>query len=109
MVLITGPELSLEYHGVKLALFQLYEVIDSYKHIRETIIQANIGLEILIRLYFLCHSFESFDVFLCSFLVNVGNIAIKSLGNILSASSVPATADVPRSTLIICAQVIQPR
>lgn len=96
---------SLEYHGVTLALFRPYEAIESFSHARETTTQAKIGLETLIRLYFLRHSFESCNVFLCNFLVHVGNIAIESLGDIMPAKSVPTTTNALRSTLILCAQV----
>jgi hypothetical protein len=74
----------------------------------EMITQAKIGLETLVRLYFLRHSFDTCDVSLCNFLMYVANIAVEALNNARTeVGSHTADADIFRSTLILCAQVSQ--
>lgn len=68
----------------------------------DAITEAKVGLETLVRLYFLRHSFDTCDMFMCNFLLYVANIAIEVLSTI--ASDAP-TVEAYRSTLVLCAQV----
>jgi hypothetical protein len=72
----------------------------------DAITEAKIGLETLVRLYFLRHSFETCDMFMCNFLLYVANIAIEALSTIPSDAP---TAEAYGSTLVLCAQVQNPR
>jgi hypothetical protein len=67
--------------------------------------QAKVGLETLARLYYLRHSFDACDVFLCNFLVFVANIAIEALNGAMDGVS----SNVLQSTIILCAQVSKAR
>ncbi|KAF2651946.1 hypothetical protein K491DRAFT_719359 [Lophiostoma macrostomum CBS 122681] len=92
--------LHLEYHGVILSLLRPHESTGASPLLVEDITRAKMSLETLARLYYLRHSYDSCDVFICNFLIYVGNIAIESLGR-HSAVTAP---DVLRSTLILCAR-----
>ena len=92
---MSDQDASLEYHGTCLALFRTHQQSSS-----DATREAKTGLEALAHLYFLRHSFDTCDVFLCNFLILVANIAIESLNGSMSDA---ATADVFRSTLFLCA------
>ncbi|KAF4470200.1 Zn(2)-C6 fungal-type DNA-binding domain [Fusarium albosuccineum] len=64
----------------------------------ETISDAYIRLETLMRLYYLRHSFDAHDMFLIQFLVFLGNQVLE----ILDRNLAPQDVDAYRSTLILC-------
>jgi hypothetical protein len=89
-----------------IALFRAHQQTSGTTNPHDIATQAKIGLETLTRLYFLRHSFDTCDVFLCNFLAYLANIAIEALNNARTElGSTSSHADIFRSTLILCVQV----
>ncbi|CAN9446427.1 unnamed protein product [Alternaria alternata] len=70
----------------------------------QMILESNVRMETVLRLYYLRHSFDCFTNFMIYFMVYIGNLALEDLGsNQLNNASVEDL----RSTLVLCANGLQ--
>ncbi|KAF1838865.1 hypothetical protein BDW02DRAFT_487968 [Decorospora gaudefroyi] len=103
-----------EYHSILITLFKSQissangsgPPLTHHQHFaaQETILQATIHLESLLRIYYLRHSFEAYDSLLTVFLVHLANLTLEPLEQFeQDPSNVPRdTSESLLSTLILC-------
>lgn len=112
VVLPDHIKIHLEYYGVMIGLMRL--PVESAANLAATwqgiIHHAEIRLETLLRLYYLRHSFESYDPLLMHWLMFLGDVVLQRLDHHTSHSSsgnsptIPLDLESLRSTLILCAK-----
>ncbi|KAI1378381.1 hypothetical protein F4677DRAFT_466122 [Hypoxylon crocopeplum] len=107
VVLPDHMKIHLEYYGTIITLVRLLgqpgTVLDvTWQNI---ITHAEVRLETLLRLYYLRHSFESYDPLLMHWLMFFGDTVLQKIGSAggLTAMS-PTSLEALRSTLILCAK-----
>ncbi|KAI1758691.1 hypothetical protein GGR53DRAFT_215836 [Hypoxylon sp. FL1150] len=115
VVLPDHIKIHLEYYGVLIGLMRL-PVEPSAASLgaawRGIVHHAEIRLETLLRLYYLRHSFESYDPLLMHWLVFLGDVVLQRLEHYTSGETsrgggsppVPVDLESLRSTLILCAK-----
>ncbi len=104
--------LSMEYYTTLITLFQpqiancakVVELIATEMPLTPSRIihDAEIRLETILRLYYLRHSFESYDAMLIYFLAFLGNSALDRLSRIGEVDALPEVQESLRSTIILC-------
>lgn len=115
VVLPDHIKIHLEYYGVMIGLMRL--PVESAPNLEATwqgiIHHAEIRLETLLRLYYLRHSFESYDPLLMHWLMFLGDVVLQRLDRYQSggsgssgsnSSAAPVGLESLRSTLILCAK-----
>ncbi|KAI1777970.1 hypothetical protein F4818DRAFT_447889 [Hypoxylon cercidicola] len=107
IVLPDHIKIHMEYYGVMIGLMRLpVEATANLEATWQGIIRhAEVRLETLMRLYYLRHSFESYDPLLMHWLMFLGDMVLRRLDQYASRGSAsPVDRESLRSTLILCAK-----
>lgn len=101
----TNKIISLEYFFTLRTLFQAFpnETIPALKDTtpQELLTHITIRTETLMRLYYLRHSFQTYDPFMCYSLALLGNFTLEILST--TNDTTPKTKQALLSTLVLCA------
>lgn len=97
--LLKANKCSLEYYSIIIELFQRGGTGEDESLSARMILESNIWMETVLRIYYLRHSFDCFTNFMIFFMVYIGNLALEGLSsNRLNNASVEDL----RSSLILC-------